>query len=190
MGKISKYGKSLWACLWIALLCIILLVTVILSSCKILHNKKADSNDSAHVQKTSLFQKDTSSTGGVKTDDSKSTDKYEWWRIISMHPRGDTNVYNINSYPAAPAVIYEGGSGVKEEQKQLRDSTWDNKITVMVAQAIDSINRKISSIDERSKKTTPGVDLMTILLIVAGFFTSNMLLGYFRSNYKINKRSK
>lgn len=186
----EKYSKSYWVCLWLSLLALIIVVTVMFSSCKILHTKKESKNDTTRVIKSDLTIKDTSSTGSTKTDNTQSTDKYEWWRIIASLPKGDTNVYNINTYPAPATVIYEGGSGVKEEQREIRDSSWDNKMTMLVAQAIDSMNRKISNLEERSKTETKGVGLLTLILIGAGFLIANKLLGFLGSNYTIKKTVK
>lgn len=186
----EKHSKSYWICLWLVLLGLILVVSMFFASCKILHFKKASSSDTTSLKKTEVQVKDSSNKGGIKTDDTKTKDQYEWWRVITSLPRGDTNVYNINSYPAPATVIYEGGSGVKEEQRQVRDSIWDNNVTVMVAQAIDSMNRKLSNLEKNSKTETKGVGLITVLLIGAGFLIANRLLGFVGSNYTITKKEK
>lgn len=186
----EKFSKSYLVCLWLALLALIIVVSLLFSSCKILHTKKESKNDTTRVIKADLSVKDTSSKGSIKKDDTQSTDKYEWWRIITSLPKGDTNVYNINTYPAPATVIYEGGSGVKEEQRQIMDSSWDNKMTMLVAQAIDSMNRKISNLENNSRTETKGVGLMTILLIGAGFLIANKLLGFLGGNYTITKKVK
>lgn len=185
----EKFSKSYWVCLWLALLGLIIVVTMLFSSCKILHTKKVKSNDTTSVKKTELNSKDSATKGAVKTDSSKTKEEFEWWRVILSQQRGDTNVYNFNSYPQPATVIYEGGKGSREEQKHVYDSAWDNKITVLVAQSIDSMNRKISNLEKSSLSETKGVGLITVILIGAGFFIANLLLGYVGSNYTIKKKS-
>lgn len=186
----GKFTKSYWVCLWLALLSLIIVVSMLFASCKILHTKKTNSNDTTSVKKTDLSTKDSSTKGGVKTDSSKTKEEFEWWRLILSQHRGDTNVYNFNSYPQPATVIYEGGKGSREEQKHMYDSAWDNKVTVLVAQSIDSMNRKISNLEKNSRTETKGVGLITVILIGAGFLLANRLLGFVGSNYTITKKSK
>ncbi len=186
----EKFTKSYWVCLWLSPLALIIVVSMSFASCKILHTKKANSNDTTSLKKTELTSKDSSAKGGVKTDSSKTKEDYEWWRVILSQQKGDTNIYNINSYPQPATVIYEGGKGSREEQKHVYDSAWDNRMTVLVAQTIDSMNRKISNLEKNSRSETKGVGLITIILIGAGFLIANRLLGFVGSNYTITKKQK
>lgn len=186
----EKFTKSYWRCLWLALLGLIIVISMLFSSCKILHTKKTKSNDTTSVKKTEIATKDSSTRGVVQSDSSKTKEEFEWWRLILSQQRGDTNVYNINSYPQPATVIYEGGKGSREEQKHLYDSAWDNRMAVQVALAIDSMNRKIDSMEKNSRTETKGVGLFTLLLVGAGFLIANKLLGFVGSNYSITKKSK
>lgn len=186
----GKFTKSYWVCLWLALLGLIIVVAMLFSSCKILHTKKANSNDTTSLKKTELTSKDSATKGGVKSDSSKTKEEFEWWRLILSQQNRDTNIYNINSYPQPATVIYEGGRGSREEQKHVYDSAWDNRMTVLVAQSIDSMNRKISNLEENKKTETKGVGLITVILIVVGSLIGYRLLGFLGGNYTITKKSK
>ncbi len=175
------------------LLCVLMgLLVCTFSSCEILKHKKSETLDSTRIIKTVVAIKDTTSAGVVSKEKTTEKEANEWWRVIQQfQPHGgDTTIVYNNHYPQPATVIYEGGKGSREATAERTDSAWINSVMTMVATSLDSMNKKLTTIEKDKKSETKGVGLLTVLLLGVGFVLLNYLLGFVGSNYSIVKKQK
>lgn len=180
--KSDSTPKLLFAALAIT---IAILIILFASGCEVLKSKRQSYSDTASVKKTELVVKDSSAAGNVKITDEKRKEDYEWFRLILQNWPKDSSVTNI--YPQPATIIYEGGKGRSETAMIRRDSAWDNKLTLLVANTLDSMNRRMEMIEKKKQSETKGVGLVTLLIVGAIFLLVNRLLAFAGSNYKIQK---
>ncbi|MEO0312289.1 MAG: hypothetical protein RIQ89_1946 [Bacteroidota bacterium] len=175
--------------LWLLMALLIAWLVSLFTGCEVLKQKKSAKADSTSVKKQSTSIIDSNNAGSVSTAENKTKEESEWWRVIKQFAKPDTNVTNNYYHQGQPAtIIYEGGRGTKEEASKQTDSTWRNQFLSMVADALDSMNHKIESIDKGKHSQTKGVGLVTLLLLLGGFFILSNGAGFILKKYKISKR--
>lgn len=179
---------------WIvAVLLIYMLAVIVLvfcTGCNIERFFSRQRSDSTAVSKVQTGIKDSLNSGSVSTNNSKSKEDYEWWRmIVENMPKGDTAVTVNNIYPAPARVIYEGGSGTRQEEKQSKDSTWMHQLFSLIKESFDSTNRRIDNVEKQSKTETKGLGLFfTLILVMIGAVLLFKLMGFVGNNYSIIKK--
>lgn len=165
------------------------LIILILTSCNIERFFTRQRSDSTAVSKVQTGIKDSLNSGSVSTNNSKSKEEYEWWRmIVENMPKGDTTVTVNNIYPAPARVIYEGGSGTRQEEKQSKDSAWMHQVFSFIKESLDSTNRRIDNVEKQSKTETKGLGLFTLILVMGGAVVLFKLMGFIGTNYSITKK--
>lgn len=178
---------------WIVAVLVIYIIAVIVlvfsTGCNIERYFSRQRSDSTAVSKVKTGFKDSVNSGSVSTNNSKSKEDYEWWRmIVENMPKGDTTVTVNNIYPAPARVIYEGGSGTRQEEKQSKDSTWMHQVFSLIKESLDSTNRRIDNVEKQSKTETKGLGLFTLILLMGGAVVLFKLMGFIGNNYSITKK--
>ena len=153
-------------------------------SCKILKHTESSKSDSTNVKKLNVNDTKVDSGGSVKKNETKAKEANEWERTI-YHYSKDTNITKI--YPTA--VIYERGSGTKEQESNTTDSSWFYNFQNTILAAVDSLNNKIETAEWNKSSTTKGVGLITLILVAAGAVVLFKGLGYVGSKFQIVKKA-
>lgn len=157
----------------------VLIILVLTSSCNIERYFSRNRADSTAVTKVKTGFKDSVNSGSVSTNNSKSKEDYEWWRmIVENMPKGDTTVTVNNIYPAPARVIYEGGTGTRQEEKQSKDSAWMYQLVSFLKEAMDSANKRLDTIEKQSKTETKGLGLWGLMLVAGAAVVFYKALNY------------
>ncbi len=175
--------------LTILLLMVLFVSTCVLTSCSIEKFFSRQRSDSTTVAKTQTEKKDSTSAGSVNTTNTKSKEDYEWWRVILENlPKKDTNVTVNNIYPAPARVIYEGGTGKIEQEVNSKDSTWFYQLALLIKATTDSTNKRIDNLEKKKDVSTPGLGIITVILIAAAVAVIFRVISYVGSHYKLSKK--
>lgn len=162
-------------------------VMLMASGCEILKTRKEVRNDSTNVKKTEVVKTDSSSSGSVKTENTKTKEDYEWFRLILQGMPRDTSVSITNVYPQpGGTIIYEGGKGSRQEDKSVQDSSWKMELMRFNVQMFDSLNRKMEEIAVKKQSETKGLGAISIILIILASQILLKLLGGPLGRHKIN----
>ncbi len=161
-------------------------IMLMASGCEILKTRKEVRNDSTNVKKTEVVRTDSSSSGSVKTENTKTKEDYEWFRLILQGMPRDTSVSITNVYPQpGGTIIYEGGKGSRQEDKSVQDSSWKMELMRFNAMMFDSLNRKMETIAVSKHSETKGVGLGLTILIILGAQILFKVLGWKLGHFKI-----
>lgn len=182
-----KVNFKLVYVLMIVLLAII--VAVFSSGCSIEKFFSRQRSDSTTVAKSQTEKKDSTSAGSVNTTNTKSKEDYEWWRVILENlPKKDTNVTVNNIYPTPARVIYEGGTGKIEQEVNSKDSTWFYQLALLIKATTDSTNKRIDNLEKKKDVSTPGLGIITVILIASAVAVFFRVISYVGSHYKLSKK--
>lgn len=169
--------------LFLVLALVMLLVILFFSSgCEVLKNKSSRSSDSTSVKKLTVNDSNVNAGGNVSKNETKAKEANEWERTIYQYGR-DTNVTNV--YPST--IIYERGSGTKEQQNNSTDSSFYFNLEKRLMNAIDSTNSNKQETEKDKSSNTKGVGLITIILIGLGLIVLNKGVGFIGSKYRLVK---
>lgn len=170
--------------LFILLTLVMALVVMVFAGCKSLKTLSRHDDDSTSVKTSTINKTDSSGGGGIKKTDEKTKEEFEWWKVII--PGRDTTINNIYTQP----IIYEGGRGTRDTEKQSVDSSFYFNIIKLLADQRDS-TRKISSDLETSKIVKPSwLSIPTMLIMIIGSMLLIEFVKHFSKNYTIIKKSK
>lgn len=168
---------------------LLFLLMLLNTNCSIEKFFSRQRSDSTDVTKTQTEKKDSTSAGSVNTTNTKSKEDYEWWRVILENmPKKDTNVTVNNIYPAPARVIYEGGTGKIEQEVNSKDSTWFYQLALLIKSSTDSTNKRIDNLEKKKDVSTPGLGIITVILIAAAVAIFFKGVSYIVSNYKLSKK--
>lgn len=167
------------------LIMLLLFIWWLLSGCEILKHRSSIATDSGTVSKAGSLLKDTSSGGRVSINTNTNKEAFDWFKTTLQYPR-DTTANITNVYPST--IVYEGGKGTKEQTSITTDSTWFKNAIEQMQAKYDSGFAKMQASQMDSKSQTKGVGLMTVVLILLGYFVLTNGIKFISSKYSIVKK--
>lgn len=166
----------------ILLFALLMVFTVLMSSCSIDMFKKKTSSDSTSLKKEVAIDTSKKENGSVNKNNSISREEFDWFRTTMQYaPKGDTVTNNI--YPQT--VIYEGGRGKKEQETNTIDSNWLKEQIARSMQKTDSTSASTTSKEKSSETQVLG--LWHIIGACIGTALLILILQY-ASKFKITKK--
>jgi len=170
--------------LFILLAVLMALIVISFAGCKSLKILSKHDRDSASVKTSVIDSKDSSGGGGVKKTGERTKEDFEWWKVII--PGRDTTVNNFYPQP----IIYEGGKGTRDTEKQSVDSTFYYNILKLLSQQKDSTRESSSDLDSSKSVKTSGLGLTMVVSLIIGSILLFELIKHFSKNYTIIKKAK
>jgi hypothetical protein len=163
---------------------------LMLHSCEILKTQKSVDQESSALSKKNSGLIDTSSAGAVKKNETNSKENYDWFRMIQQFPqqKGDSSVTNVYNYPQPATVIYEGGTGTREQTSTTIDSTWFKNAITSFSSTIDSLTNKIAVMESSKQSETKGIGISMVIIIVICGFIAYFLIKWGLKRFKIVKK--
>ena len=176
---------------WFVVLAILMaiVIAVFTGGCEVFKFRKENHSDTTSKKLTTLTDTSSQTGGSVKKEETKSKEENEWFKMTLQYLKDSKPGDPVNNiYPAPATIIYEGGKGSKEETKTSIDSSFYLNTQKLVAMALDSMSRKMDSIEKTKHVETKGLGLLAIVLIGVGLIALNKGFTVLGNRYTITKK--